>query len=647
MKKLVFGLVLCMSMAIVAQAVPITVENYSFEDPCTVKLSNWTDVPNWSSDTVASDSGVESGGSPGNGDWEGYLMAGGDPSVWQLTGYEIAAGEVITLKMDARVGWMDNPNDKDPCAAATCRMTLYYDNGSRTVAKEQDVDIVTTYRHYSGLCSDWAEYTLEFDVDVDCSAAAGYNIGIELLGVSHEGDAGCWMDIDNIRLEQVLVSNPDPCDGHPTVELDASLSWTLEGSATSCDVYFGDDPNVIANDKVVDNQGDESYDPLVDLEPDTTYYWRVDAYVGVTCYEGERWDFTTIVTDPVVDEDPCGLTVNADETAVFRVKASNATGYSWQMLGYGEVGDESTLTIDNVQKVNEGTYWCEVSNAAETVETARVNLMTRRLVALYEFDDESLDAKDDEGATCWTGDYVDPNVYNPVPTVVYAADDPCTTGSGKSLQLAADELHVQIADSKDFFNFYPQGYTINAWVKTEQSGDWGAMVAKQFRGDEYTTYRGVVLGRTDGNKACSSLRQVFGGDITGDSIINDNQWHMITGTYDAETGTGSVYVDGLLENQIVDTANKAGTNDQLVVLGAETVSGISSYAGLLDKTSIYSYALSNIDVAVLYTDMVGGTLCVGGNPENDLNGDCRVDILDFAEFAADWMECNIVPTCLP
>ena len=123
---------------------------------------------------------------------------------------------------------------------------------------------------------------------------------------------------------------------------------------------------------------------------------------------------------------------------------------------------------------------------------------------------------------------------------------------------------------------------------------------------------------------------------------------MVTGTYDAETGTGSIYVDGLLENQLVDTVRKAATNDYPVVLGAGTVLGdTSTYEGLLDKMSIYSYALSPIEIAVLYTDvMTGESICME-QPEHDYNGDCRVDLLDFAMLSTGWLECNLVPEYMP
>jgi Concanavalin A-like lectin/glucanases superfamily/HpiC1 cyclase/Immunoglobulin domain len=650
MKKLIFGLVLCLSMAMVAQAgIPITVANQSFELPVFVDMgdasANWSDqeitgvdvIPGWDLDNDGANIGVwylpdDEGAtvlSPDGSDNVSYVVDGETAGPWQDLGYTIVAGETYAFSMDVQ----RNGSTAEPFIGLVFN---YHDGGVRAEILKATHDISAQANHEA-----WVTYDVEFTA-VAGQDYIGKSLGIEFTNESGD-DAGSWHHIDNAQVEQPYVSGFSPGDGDQDVLVTAALGWELEASVTNCDVYFGDEPNMLDNPMVVDGEVEgklESFDPSGDMANDIIYYWWVNARVGTTLYEGERKDFTTIAAEPQISEDPCGLTVNAGETAVFRVKATSADEYSWQMLGVGEVGTESTLTIDNVQKVNEGTYWCEVSNTAETVETARVNLMTRRLVALYEFDDESLGAKDDEGTACWLGDYVDPNEANPDPDPVYALDDPCTTGSGKSLQLAADPCHVQITGSADFFNFYPQGYTVNAWVKTEQIGEWGVMASKRTRDGFF----GWALSCDDEGQAESTLWQVA--NLTGTSDIADNDWHMVTGTYNAETGTCSVYVDGMVENQAVD-ADKAPINDQLMVFGADDVLGAFPYAGLLDNVGIYSYAISPVDVAMLYIDMVGGSLCVGGNPENDLDGDCKVDIVDFAILAADWLECNIVPTCLP
>jgi len=103
---------LLMLMAATCQAASITVENYSFEQPGQGKIKGWNgegsggtpavDIPGWSGDTAAFDSGVETGYNPTGGDYSAFLRSG-DPSVWQLTDCNIVAGEVYDLKVDAQI----------------------------------------------------------------------------------------------------------------------------------------------------------------------------------------------------------------------------------------------------------------------------------------------------------------------------------------------------------------------------------------------------------------------------------------------------------------------------------------------------------------------------------------------------------------
>ena len=455
------------------------------------------------------------------------------------------------------------------------------------------------------------------------------------------------------------ATNIAPQDDAELVALDTDLVWgpppTFTPTGYDLSYKIGD-PNfetgtVIVVEDIAYIDPCNVHDLSADFANGVTVYWRIDSYApsypSDPCI-GNTWSFTT---EPIILEDPCGLTVDAGDPAVFRVKATSGSTYLWIKVDGSNPANNtsSTLTIPNVQKTNEDAYFCRVTNSASVIaNSAWVNLMTKRLVALWEFEDD-LYAKNDEDVTCWPGAYTDPNSANEPPDPCYVTD-PCSIDDGKSLQFAADVFHVRITDSEDFFNFYPQGYTVNVWVKTEQDADYGCIASKQDRGESHPTdSEGWVLSCDNTGKAAHGLRQVFdGSSVVGTSNIADNQWHMVTATYNAETGIGTVYVDGLVENQLVDTENKAPTNVYPVVLGAETVfAENAAYEGLLDKTSIYSYALSPFDVAVLYTDvMTGESICVEQS-EYDLDGDCRVNLLDFAMFATNWMVCNRVPECMP
>jgi hypothetical protein len=164
----------------------IAIENFSFELPGTEKIKGWNgegvdgtpavDISGWSSDAVVVDSGVETGYAPTDGDWTAFLMSG-DPSVWQLTDYTISNGDVLEMKVDARITW----------AATTLQMALYYDdNGTRIPAATSEVT----------LTDDMQEYSLSLSA-ADVPESVGKKVGIEFSN-SSTGDT--WIGLDNVRL---------------------------------------------------------------------------------------------------------------------------------------------------------------------------------------------------------------------------------------------------------------------------------------------------------------------------------------------------------------------------------------------------------------------------------------------------------------
>lgn len=103
--------------------------------------------------------------------------------------------------------------------------------------------------------------------------------------------------------------NPNPTNGS-TVSVNLSqLQWKLPepnspGGVVTCNVYFGTDPNVDADPKIVDRQAVESVS--VTLAPQTTYYWAVDPFddsISTTepIYLGPIFTFNTFNAAPVVE----------------------------------------------------------------------------------------------------------------------------------------------------------------------------------------------------------------------------------------------------------------------------------------------------------------------------------------------------------
>jgi len=149
---------------------------------------NFTDVPGWNSDTPAADSGEEGPDAwPGNTDgvWAGYMM-GTDPSVYNLTDYDIKAGDNFVLSVDARNNWT-----ADAALPAQLQMTLYYEaDGVRVPAATQAVELTTT----------WTTYSLALAAN-DIPESIGKMLGIELKNASNAtSDNNSWIGMDNVRI---------------------------------------------------------------------------------------------------------------------------------------------------------------------------------------------------------------------------------------------------------------------------------------------------------------------------------------------------------------------------------------------------------------------------------------------------------------
>jgi hypothetical protein len=95
------------------------------------------------------------------------------------------------------------------------------------------------------------------------------------------------------------AENPSPCPTLKNVDTNTKLAWTTSSLAKSHDLYFGDDPDVVAKamkkskaHKGTLGIGKESFDPGK-LEEGTYYYWRVDENCEAGVAKGDVWQFRT------------------------------------------------------------------------------------------------------------------------------------------------------------------------------------------------------------------------------------------------------------------------------------------------------------------------------------------------------------------
>jgi beta-galactosidase len=87
--------------------------------------------------------------------------------------------------------------------------------------------------------------------------------------------------------------------------------------------------------------------------------------------------------------------------------------------------------------------------------------------------------------------------------------------------------------------------------------------------------------------------------IVGQKIPIDGRWHHVAGVYDGKTM--SIYIDGQLDRSAaaVGTIN---TRPWPVLIGASpsAVDDKCDWSGFIDDARIYSYALSQDEIAAIY-----------------------------------------------
>ena len=100
--------------------------------------------------------------------------------------------------------------------------------------------------------------------------------------------------LSEVRFSYVPVQAraPQPADAATGVAIDPSLNWRPGREAGSHQVFFGTDPNAVANGTVAAKTvADHAFAPG-SLNFGTAYYWKVDEVNTVT-YPGDVWSFTT------------------------------------------------------------------------------------------------------------------------------------------------------------------------------------------------------------------------------------------------------------------------------------------------------------------------------------------------------------------
>ncbi len=273
-------------------AVPIEVENYSFEIPDDnqkhdIDVGTPGVVTGWAREDPTTSAGRELGWTPTTGTYTGFM--GKNAVIYNLTDFLLMAGDQFQMIYDARSTWQ----------GSNLLAQLYYDDeGERIVFATTTVDLSqqNTYK------------TFIIDSDAAGPVVNDHKIGIQFKHEYVEGlwpDDNIWAGIDYIELfltsPLMRAQNPSPENESSYGQTSVELTWAPGPNTPSVDSY-----NVYISNNWADvNDGAPAADKgsagtasfsVGDLIKGQTYYWRIDTAIGADVYRGNIWSFTIIPT---------------------------------------------------------------------------------------------------------------------------------------------------------------------------------------------------------------------------------------------------------------------------------------------------------------------------------------------------------------
>ena len=446
---------------------------------------------------------------------------------------------------------------------------------------------------------------------------------------------------------------PGPKDGStvPFGEIpETMLTFGVPASTVTCDLYFGtEEPNALLENYgydaavytgLTDDNGDLfiSVDIPGTIEPSTTYYWVVDCSDGGVTTPGNIWSFFVsgapqVVSQPALAFGPLGG--SASMNVSYTTDSAIIAGYpKWYMVD-GEEGIEildsdadvtislstegdvqmSTLTIANLDPVDEAFYYCVVANENGTLTTDSASLAVQRMLAHFTFDQDPNDV---------LGNYTGIADGDPV----YAAGK-----VGNALVFDGENDFVTLSDG---FTNFSSGLTISVWGYPTAVNNWARFL-------DIGTGEGVddILFSRVGTE--NTLRIDFDpwpGEVNAANALVLNEWQMFVVTIDA-AGNVVFYKNGLpIQTGAVSEMPTVVTRTSNFI-GASNWTSDALYEGMMDDMYIFNYGITDDDVADMYA-AVEGDFC-RERPAYDLTGDCKVDLFDLSYLASYWLDCGFYP----
>lgn len=358
---------------------------------------------------------------------------------------------------------------------------------------------------------------------------------------------------------------------------------------------------------------------------------------------GPTWTFTSVPLVPDFTSQPANQFVFAGQPATFSVVLLDDTGvtYRWykdasplsDILDKISGAQTANLTIYDAQDTDEGTYFCRAENLSGSSDSTSAILQIKRLRSYYPLETDTADAASNydmtlmqegtAGLPALTAGSVDPLAGDY--SLLFTNEDHAVDPNGQYAQIGEG-----VADYYDI--------TITAWVYWDGGANWQRIF--DF-GNDTTHY--MFLTPSNGSECRFVLNNGGGEQIVATSPLPSGQWVFVAVTLGGNTGR--LYING--ETKATNTGmtiNPVDFSPTLNYIGRSQFDVDPEFDGRIDDLKIYNYEVDANTIAGQYHDVTGIYPCVDAdflgsdyNLDNTDTSYCRVDLADFAVFAANWM----------
>ena len=451
--------------------------------------------------------------------------------------------------------------------------------------------------------------------------------------------------------------NPDPANGAVDVPVDAlTLSWDVARDPTdpnaadpdllSHELYMSTatDPNLVYVDAVtgwnlVTLRASHTLSSSLDM--DGQYFWRVKEIRTSGNVDKNIWTFNTQRSTPVITVQPSYTVVEATTTANIEITVSSISTESYQWYKYvdgvsdtmlsngGDISGatSNSLYIANAELADEGAYYCIVNNQSGIPATSNNAVLgVKRRIAYWPFENNDTQ-----------------NVIAGSPGTRSQGDPSFVTGNdGDGMSFDGNDLLYVDPNFASYFDICNYTMTVSCWIQCSYAATWNPMVSRH--GDSGQGWQFRHNGTTQDSISFTTRGTGSEDGTPTNKTVFDGNWHYAVATYD---GTEKkVYIDGVLNVTDAVTGLITSTTSPVALAGrVRDDAGAWVYEGfmacILDDVSIYNYAQNAATIAQTYADITQTNVCPE-YPVHDLDGDCKINLTDFAIFAQDWLMDNTV-----